>query len=87
MKLRRLFFALLALPLAFVACTEPDEPVVENKEYNLNVTSELVLSFEAEGGQGVITYELVEETPKSMRLRKIILNEIERKRKSSDFDC
>ncbi|MBO5902297.1 MAG: BACON domain-containing protein [Alistipes sp.] len=65
MKLRRLFFALLALPLAFVACTEPDEPVVENKEYNLNVTSELVLSFEAEGGQGVITYELVEETRNS----------------------
>ena len=56
---------MLALPLAFVACTEPDEPVVENKEYNLNVTSELVLSFEAEGGQGVITYELVEETRNS----------------------
>ena len=31
--------------------------------------------------------ELVEVTPKSMRLRKIILDEIERKRKSSDFDC
>ena len=31
--------------------------------------------------------ELVEVTPKSMRLRKIILNEIERKRKSSDFSC
>ena len=31
--------------------------------------------------------ELVEVTPKSMRLRKIILNEIERERKSSDFDC
>ena len=31
--------------------------------------------------------ELVEVTPKSMRLRKIILNERERKRKNSDFDC
>ena len=31
--------------------------------------------------------ELVEVTPKSMRLRKIILDEIERKRKNSDFDC
>ena len=31
--------------------------------------------------------ELVEVTPKSMRLRKIILNEIERKRKNSEFDC
>ncbi len=31
--------------------------------------------------------ELVEVTPKSMRLRKIILNEIERKRKSSEINC
>ena len=31
--------------------------------------------------------ELVEVTPKSMRLRKIILNELERKRKSSDINC
>ena len=31
--------------------------------------------------------ELVEVTPKSMRLRKIILDELERKRKNSDFDC
>ena len=31
--------------------------------------------------------ELVEVTPKSMRLRKIILNELERKRKSLDINC
>ena len=31
--------------------------------------------------------ELVEVTPKSMRLRKIILNELERKRKSSEINC
>ena len=31
--------------------------------------------------------ELVEVTPKSMRLRKIILNEIERKRKNADINC
>ena len=31
--------------------------------------------------------ELVEVTPKSMRLRKIILNELARKRKSSDINC
>ena len=31
--------------------------------------------------------ELVEVTPKSMRLRKIILNEIERKRKNSEINC
>ena len=30
--------------------------------------------------------ELVEVTPKSMRIRKIILDEIERKRKSNDLD-
>ena len=31
--------------------------------------------------------ELVEVTPKSMRIRKIILSEVERKRKSSALDC
>jgi GTP-binding protein len=31
--------------------------------------------------------ELVEVTPKSMRIRKIILNELERKRKSGNIDC
>lgn len=65
MKLRRLFFALLALPLAFAAC-EPVEPGVENKEYNINLTSENVLNFEAEGGQGVITYNLIEVTRNSV---------------------
>ena len=40
--------------------------------------------------EGALEYiqedELVEVTPKSMRIRKIILDEIERKRKSSDLD-
>ena len=31
--------------------------------------------------------ELVEVTPKSMRLRKILLSELERKRKSSEINC
>ena len=31
--------------------------------------------------------ELVEVTPKSMRLRKILLSEIDRKRKSSELNC
>jgi GTP-binding protein len=31
--------------------------------------------------------ELVEVTPKSMRLRKILLSELERKRKNSDINC
>ena len=38
-------------------------------------------------GRRIQEDELVAVTPKSMRLRKIILNEIERKRKSSDFSC
>jgi GTP-binding protein len=31
--------------------------------------------------------ELVEVTPKSMRLRKILLSELDRKRKNSDINC
>jgi GTP-binding protein len=31
--------------------------------------------------------ELVEVTPKSMRLRKILLSELDRKRKSSEINC
>ena len=31
--------------------------------------------------------ELVEVTPKSMRLRKILLSEVDRKRKSSEINC
>ena len=31
--------------------------------------------------------ELVEVTPQSMRLRKILLSEIDRKRKSSELNC
>ena len=60
--MKKLFYLLLCLPLAFAACNEPDVPGVENKEYTLNVTSEKVLNFEAEGGQGVIAYNLVEVT-------------------------
>ena len=31
--------------------------------------------------------ELVEVTPKSMRIRKILLSELDRKRKNSDINC
>ena len=48
--------------MAFAACTEPDTPGVENKEYDLKVTSETILNFEAEGGKGVIAYTLEEKT-------------------------
>lgn len=59
--MKKLFYLLLALPMVFAAC-QPEEPGIENKVYNLSVTSESVLNFEAEGGQGVITYNLAEVT-------------------------
>ncbi|MBO5830645.1 MAG: BACON domain-containing protein, partial [Alistipes sp.] len=65
MKLRRLFFALLTLPLAFAACEHEPPPTPEpepNMTTVLTLTSEDTLDFTAEGGQGVIEYELVEET-------------------------
>lgn len=59
--MKKLFYLLLCLPLAFAAC-QPEEPGTENKVYNLTLTSESVLNFEAEGGQGVITFNLAEVT-------------------------
>lgn len=57
--MKKLFYLLLALPLAFVACEEPeqgtDKPV--EKTPVLNVT-ETTLNFEAEGGDGVINYNV-----------------------------
>lgn len=62
MKLRNLFFALLALPLVFAAC-EPEpapEPQPEpEKKAQLILTSDEVMNFKAEGGQGLIDYTLV----------------------------
>ena len=66
MKLRNLFFALLALPVAFVACEtvpgpEPEpqpEPKPEEKTPVLTLTSNDVLDFKAEGGVGFIKYTL-----------------------------
>ena len=55
--MKKLFYLLLALPLAFVACEEPeqgtDKPV--EKTPVLNVT-ETTLDFDAKGGAGVINY-------------------------------
>ena len=54
--MKRLFYLLLALPLVFAAC-EPDTPEQEvEKEAVLTLTSEAEMNFEAEGGEGVITY-------------------------------
>ena len=64
MKLRNLFFALLALPLAFVACEpeptpEPEpQPKPEEKTPVLTLTSNDVLDFKADGGVGFIKYTL-----------------------------
>ena len=44
---------MLALPLAFVACNDPEEPTAQPV---LTLTSEATMQFPAEGGEGVITY-------------------------------
>nr|MBR2111137.1 BACON domain-containing protein [Alistipes sp.] len=54
--MKKLFYLLLALPLVFAAC-EPDTPEQDvEKEAVLTLTSEAEMNFEAEGGEGVITY-------------------------------
>ncbi len=66
MKLKNLFYLLLAAPLAFAACNETVEPEPQPKpepepeveEPTLTLTSDETLSFEAAGGEGVITYTL-----------------------------
>ena len=59
--MKKLFYLLLALPLAFAACNEtPDTPV--QKEYTFEVTSEKVMEFEVEGGEGLIEWTVNEVT-------------------------
>ena len=63
MKLRNLFYLLLAMPLAFAACNEPvDEPVNpqpgDETKTTLTLTSNATMEFTATGGEGVITYTL-----------------------------
>ena len=56
--MKKLFYLLLALPLAFVACEEPEQGVDDPvKDPVLNVT-ETTLDFDAEGGDGVINYSV-----------------------------
>ena len=55
--MRKLIYLLFALPLAFAACGENiEEPQDEPKGATLELTSAEVTDFEAEGGQGVITF-------------------------------
>jgi hypothetical protein len=64
--MKKLFYLLLALPMMLAACTEKPEPAPaptpDEKSYELSITSDLEMNFEAEGGNGVITYELKEVT-------------------------
>ena len=58
---------MLALPLAFVACNDPEEPKPEYAA-ELTLTSEAEMNFDAAGGEGVITYtarmvEVTREAP------------------------
>ncbi|MBR5104986.1 MAG: hypothetical protein IKU93_00965 [Alistipes sp.] len=55
--MKKLFYFLMALPLAFAACNETvDTPTEEPKKATLELTSAEVMEFEAEGGQGTITF-------------------------------
>ena len=58
MKLRNFFYLLLALPLFIAGCTESNTDEPTPKEVKLELTSEASLSFEAEGGNGEISYLL-----------------------------
>ena len=58
MKLKNLFYMLLALPLVFAACEPTEEPTPEVKEPKLTLTSFSEINFEAIGGQGEIKYTL-----------------------------
>ena len=64
MKLKNLFYMLLALPLIFAACEKPNEgadqpqPGDEVKNPALTLTSSDEINFAAEGGEGEITYTL-----------------------------
>ena len=57
MKLKNLFYLLLAMPLAFAACNEtPDVPPTPDREPSFTLTSDATMEFEAQGGEGTITF-------------------------------
>ena len=66
MKLKNLFYLLLALPMVFAACGETEEPAPQPgpgpepqpETPVLTLTSDDILEFEAVGGEGVIEYTL-----------------------------
>lgn len=60
--MKKLFYLLLCLPLAFAACNDTEEPQPqpkpEVKDPVLTLTSKEVMEFKANGGNGFITYTL-----------------------------
>ena len=55
--MKKLFYSLLALPMLFVACGEgPDAPVDKPKQPTLELDSAEIMEFDAEGGQGTISF-------------------------------
>lgn len=60
--MRKLFYLLLALPLVFAACENTEEPTPQpepEKKTVLTLTSKDVMEFKENGGNGFITYTLV----------------------------
>ena len=62
MKIKHLFYMLLALPMAFVACGENPNAA----EPELALTSQSSFQFDAEGGEGTISYTLKNATLKEL---------------------
>ena len=60
MKIKNLFYLLLALPLVFAACDTTEEPTPDpiEKEPVLTLTSDNTVYIPSEGGSGEITYTL-----------------------------
>ena len=56
MKLKNLFYLLLALPLAFAACEETPEVQKPEEKPTFTLTSDATMDFEAAGGEGTITF-------------------------------
>ena len=56
MKLKNLFYLLLALPLAFAACEETPEIQKPEEKPTFTLTSDATMDFDAAGGQGTITF-------------------------------
>lgn len=60
--MKKLFYFLLAMPFVFAACEPTEEPAPQpepEKNPQLILTSDAEMSFKAEGGNGIITYTLV----------------------------